>query len=397
MDRIRFIPDRLFLTDEAANKMTTTPHFRRRVAVEGKSKPEGLILSLGLDCYAFLRIICYRLDSGEWRVSCTDANLPAHLYGHNGRPIRNDEELALALTSVHYFTSLVTRPEGHGRIIPGVGPDNHGYIRTVECMVQIQDPDHCLLIGSHLAGMRYQHGRPMITWGKSTTFTGQELGFTFYDKLAQRPSGIRDPECIDATRLECIVKNDKRLAKEVKASRAFVGAPGEVVNTLSLRTAYAVLRQNLGRMSGFGRIVRELPAKLSSTSKLLLMGLGARLDDPHALDLVLENYRRSQSPCERTFRTVNAEVREHAHNFMAPDALALVPPDFEDLQWSDVRMPQDERNYGILLRDLGAPSVPDPLILEAWSRTSFLRTKPAGGDLSGPYVPALYMPWRDTL
>jgi hypothetical protein len=397
VDRIRIILDTVYLTDEAANVDTTVEGFRRNACGEGKKKSDSLILTLALGRYGFLRIVCHRMTNGVWRVSCIDANLPAHLFGHNARPIRTTHELALALTRVQYFVSLVVLPECHNRIVPGVGIRNRGYIQYVEAMIQLQDPGHCLLLGTHVANQCYQHKASMVVWGEATTFKGKELGLRFYDKHAQRKIGILDPKGVESTRIECIVSNADRLAKEVKDTKAFTGPAGEVVSTLSLESAYAVLLRNLGRCSGFGSIVGELPAKLSKTSKLLLMGLGSHFDKPHAVDLVLENYRRSHNPCERTFRTVNNEVREHAHHFIAPDALALVPTDFQDLKWSNVLMPATERDFNVLVRDMGAPSTPDPQIIDAWSKTTFLATKPVGGNSDGPHLPCVDLPWKNTL
>jgi hypothetical protein len=397
LDRIRIILDTVYLTDEAANLTTTVDRFVRRVDGEGKMKPASLILFLRINRYAFLRIVCHRMANGTWRVSCIDANLPALLKGDNSSPIRATDDLALALTRLQYFVSLVVHPKCHGRIVPGVGDNNRSYLHYVEAMIQIQDPGHRLLIGSHVANQRYQHKPALVAWGQYTTFKGREISLTFYDKHAQRKIGILDPKGIDGTRIECIVRNSARLAKEVKATGAFTGTAGEVVSTLSPQSAYAVLRRNLGFTSGFGSIVGELPVKLSTPAKLLLMGLASRIDEPGAIDLVLENYQRCQTPGDRTFRTVNKEVREHAHRFIAPDALALVPPDFQDLKWSDVRMPATERDFNVLLRDMGAPSVPDPAIVEAWSKTTFLATKPTGGNIDGPNVPCIHLPWKQTL
>ena len=393
MDRIRLIPDRLILTEEAANRSSTRERFDRWLHALGKQHSDSMVLALGCAAYPFLRIICHRLDSGDWRVSCVDANLPSHLHGHNARPIRNDEDLALALTRVRHFVSLVVTPDCHRRIIPGVGWDNKGYVRNVEAMVQIQDPDHRLLVGSHVASMKHQHEHPLVKWGQSTRWSADALTFTLYDKHAQRKSGRLDPPGIQSTRIECSPKNCKRLAQDVAATGLFQGDAGEVVRTLSLRTAYAVLRQNLARVSGCGPVIGDLPAKLSKPARHLLMGLGTRVNVRHEVDLVLENYRRS-GPCERTFRTVSGEVRATALRMMAPDPSALVPPDLEDLRWSDLRLPADESAFATLVRDLEAPAVPDPEILEAWSRTTFLTKKPSGTDLAGPRGFPFSKPWQ---
>lgn len=397
MDRIRIITDTVYLTDEAANQLTTVVGFVRRLTGEGKKRPASLVLSLRIDRYDFLRIVCHRMENGVWRVSCIDANLPAHLRGDNGSPIRTTDELALALTRLLHFVSMVVLPDCQSKIIPGVGKGNRSFIHYLEAMIQIQDPGHQLLIGSHVANMRYQHKPPMITWGESTTFKSRELSLALYDKKSQRKAGILDPAGVESTRIECAIRNAERLAREVKETKAFNGPAGAVVSTMSLESAYAVLRRNIARLSGFGNIVGDLPPGLSKTSKLLLVGLSSQIDEPHVIDLALENYRRAEAPCSRTLRTITQEVREHAARVIAPDALALLPKDFKALRWSDVRMPGSEWLFDALIANMGAPSNSDPEILKAWSSTTFLASKPVGGNIDGPYLPSVALPWKQTL
>lgn len=397
MDRIRYIPDRIFLTDEASDRSTTVEGFERRVVGKGKTKPESLILTLSLGSYEFLRIIAHRLDDGRWRVACLDVNLPAHLYGHNGRAIRTDDELALALTRVKHFVSKVVRPECWDKIIPGAGRGNRGFIQYVEAMVQIQDPGHRLILGSHVAHMANQHGRQLVAWGSYTRFKGTEVAITIYDKAGQRKKGILVPALIDSTRMECTVKNPRRLAQEGMATGEYVGKPGEVLCSLSLRTAYAVLRRNLGKLSGLGCRPDDTLRNLSSTARQLILGLGSRISKPHAVDQLLENYRQACSPCLSTFTSVSKQVRSHAYAWIAPDALSLLPADMDLLKRSDVRMPRTEKDFDILLRDTGAPMAPEPAILAAWSQTTFLKIKPIGFELAGHTVPGPCMPWKKTL
>lgn len=397
MDRIRFIPDRVYLTDEASDRSTTVEGFERRVVGKGKTKPESLILTLSLGSYQFLRIIAHRLDDGRWRVTCLDVNLPAHLYGHNGRAIRTDDELALALTRVKHFVSKVVRPECWDRIIPGVGRGNRGFIQYVEAMVQIQDPGHRLILGSHVAHMSNQHGRQLVVWGSYTRFKGTEVAITVYNKAGQRKKGILVPDLIDSTRLECTVKNSRRLAQECVVAGDYVGNPGEVLCTLSLLTAYAILRRNLGRMSGLGSRPDDILRNLSSTARHLVLGLDSRISKPHAVDQLLERYRQACCPCPSTFASVSKQVRSHALVRIAPEVLSLLPADMDLLKRSDVTMPWTEKDFDILLHDTGAPVAPEPEILAAWSQTTFLKIKPVGFELAGHTVPAPSMPWKKTL
>lgn len=392
MDRSRFIPDRLYLTDEAIGKNTTTNDFTRRWTSKGKQKPTSVTLKPDLDIP--LTIVAQRLDDGRYRVTCIDTTLPSLLYGHNGRPIKTPEELALALTRLKHFVSLVVRPECRGRIIPGVGPDNLGYIQYAEPMIQLQDPGHRLLIGSHLARYRHQHKSPLVCWGQSTRTKRRELSLTFYDKAAQL-RGTPHPASCKCTRLECIIRPAERIAKEVRTSKAYDGAPGEVVSTLTLATGYAVIRHNLSEMSGFGLCDSEILRNLSKPARTLIAGIGNQIGQRHAVDHALETFCRTETNHERTFRKINKEVRAYAVSHMIPDLSALVPESIGDLQWSDVALLGMESLFGHALARWKAPMEPDPQILEAWSKTTFLKKKPVGGELVGPlFAPVRSMPFR---
>lgn len=395
MDRIRFIPDRNYLTDEAIGKNTTTIGFTRRWTSKGKHTPTSVTLKPDININ--LTIVAQRLDDGRWRVTCIDVTLPSLLFGHNGRPIKTLMELALALTRLKFFVSLVVRPECHGRIIPGVGSDNLGYIQYVEAMIQFQDPGHRLLIGSHLASYRYQHKSSLVCWGQSTRTQRRELSLSFYDKAAQL-RGTPDPASCECTRVECIIRPAERVAKEVRATKVYDGARGEVVSTLTLATGYALVRRSLTEMSGFGLCDSGNLRKLSKPARTLIAGIGNQIGRRHVIDHALETYRRTERCHDRTFRKINHEVRAYAVSHMVTDLSALVPESIDDLQWSDVRLLGTEARLGHALVQWKAPMEADPEILAAWSRTTFLRKKPVNGELVGPlFAPARYLPFsKDT-
>ena len=215
IDRIKFKPHGVYLNREAVRNRKTTLGWCRRTNTKGEFGPHSLSLRLLFDYYPLVTVISRREANGSWRVDLIDTNLGRLIHGHNCRPVRNATELLLSLTRLKHFVSQVVTPESRGRIIPGVGESNLGYIWSAEIMQQIQDPAHELLLASHVARRRYQHGPALVAWGESTLFKGEETELSIYDKAAQRGRGSVLPVGIPGTRVEFRIKNPERLAKEV--------------------------------------------------------------------------------------------------------------------------------------------------------------------------------------
>lgn len=395
MDRIRLIPDRAFLTNEVTDAKHTHPKFIRRYISKGRDAPTSLTLQpdFGPCTQINLTIVAQRLDDGRWRVTCIDAVLPQLLHGHNGRPIRSNAGLALALTVLRFIVSLVVWEDCRCRIIPGVGPENLGYIRYLEAMIQFQDPDRQLLLASHVARYHYQHKPPHVCWGQSTKVKRKELDMSFYDKSAQLGrEGNLDPSGCPGTRYEFVLKNGERLAREL--GKAGVRG-GEVVSTLTIPDAYTLIRHSFGFMSGHLLPDREAFSDLHKTARTLIAGLGDNIMDPHAVDQAIETYRRVEDPNPRTFRRINKEVRAYSFSTALPNFASLIPESIDDLPWSDVTLQIKEMSFAREMKEWGAPTEADPDILAAWSTTTFLKKKPVDGELVGALsVPTKYLPFK---
>lgn len=393
MDRIRLILDSVFLPDDALDKLSSVEGFTRRVINIGKSRPKSITLTLKSGRFKILIVVAHRLDDANWRVACADLNISSLVFGHNGRLIRTPFELALALTRARHFMELVTLQGCHGRLVPGVGANN-GFVQYAECSVQIQDPNHLILRGSHTARLPHQQKPALVCWGQSTLFFGTVVEVHFYDKSAQRRMGLVLPEGIDGTRIECKVKKPQRLALEAARTRNFQGSTGEVVKTLSLSTSYDILRHRVGQMTGWGRAPEDALRDLPVAARLLALGLGKSIAKPHAVDKVLSDYRIYCNPCESTLRTVSKRLRAYALATMAPESISMLPDDMEQLNRSDVTDGWVESEYRLFLASSGAPMEPCPEILAAWSQTTFHKRKPTGVDIVGPTAPLNLLPWR---
>ena len=391
IDLINIRPDQLYLTQEAMALTSTIEGFYRSYGVLGKSAAgRTATLSFSVDGYSPLKIKGHQLKCGRWWIGSIMAVLPSLLRGHNSRPIRTPEELWLALTILAHIVARVTGSSHPGRVIPGVGANNHGYILCVECSVQLQDPGQSLLIGSHLARMKNQQKATGVYFRESSSMISRALKLSFYDKNAKVAYGVVEPADIECTRVEAIFKDDERLAKDAKTTKQYSGKPGEVVATLAPETSYALLRSSLMRLTGFGWVPSAGNFEgLGKSARHLACGIGDAIAQPHRLNAALEAFRRAEHPTGGpTYRKVERELRAYAVRSVLPDPLAFFPKDPADLKWSDVIWRDREQAWAVLMRDIGAPTEPDPSIAAAWAQTTFLAKRPEPFELIGTVAPS---------
>jgi hypothetical protein len=381
LDLIKLRPERLFLSDEATKKVH---RFTRRHYTDGLEKGGTIVQAFKIDDYAPLKAVARKTRDGRFWITRIEAVLPAMLYGHNGRPIRTIEEQCLALTIVHHILRRLTEPEGHGRIIPGVGPQNLGYISNVECSTTVQDPGHRFIHASHLTRLKNQQQSTGIYLGQSTYLRTRGMKISIYDKVRQMGKGLVESSGNGATRIEAVIKSDLRLGKEVKASRQYAGHPGEVVSTITQETAYEVLRASMNRLTGFGWCPGPGDiGDLCKNAKIIAGALGDHVRDARRVEMALAAYKLNCKPRSNTYRLVARELRAFAIRVVIPDPLSILPDNPADLQWADVPWPIREMEWAALMRDIGAPTEPDPAIVAAWSQTTFLRKKPIPAELVG--------------
>lgn len=390
-DKIHFRPDRLFLGHESMALTSTTEGFFRLHGVKGKAA-EGrpATLSFSVDGYSPVKIKARQMKCGRWWVSSIMAVLPSLLHGFNGRPIKTAEELWLALTILAHLVSKVTNVSNPSRIIPGVGSDNRGFILSVENTVQFQDQHKRFLLGSHLTRMKNQQRASGIYHGEGTYHRSREFKWCSYDKKAKVFYGVVVPVDFDCTRVEASYTDAERLAKDAKATKLYSGQPGEVLATLAPETSYALLRQSLTRLAGFGWMPGAADLEgLGKSARGLACGLSVDIARPHRLNAALETFRRVEHPKGGpTYRRVERELRAYAVRTVLPDPMTFFPKDPADIKWSDVIWRDREQAWAILMRDIGAPTEPDPAIAAAWSQTTFLAKRPEPFELIGTVAPA---------
>lgn len=383
MDVINIIPARLEISESVIACNNIEPFVRDDLGKQAGGRPQYMRLTLKCGRSRLLTIIAHPLLDWRWKATGIRANLPALRWGHNGRPLRRAVDLALALTRLKHFVGKVTSPGGHHLVVPGVGQDNSSYIKSVELMIQIVDPRHRFLRATHQMAVTFQHKAPLVVWGESTRFVQDATDFSIYDKIAALKGSCPNPLGCAQTRVECFIKDPVRLARDVGLALSRPLADETVVSTLSVEDGYGVLRHLLAcrlKLPGLG----VQPSRgLSKTASLLILGLGRHLDEPGAVNSLLDDYRATLNPGDRTYRGVAAEVRAAAIERVLPSVPSLLPESFDSLAWADADLPAAQRDYDAFLTEWQAPHEPDPQILAAWSVTSFLKAKPTPADLTG--------------
>jgi hypothetical protein len=317
------------------------------------------------------------------------------VHGHNGRPLRNLGEIALALTILRHLVSMVTTEQTRTQILPGIGNQNFGFIDQIELFHQFEDPSLRLLRASHIVRLPNQQQPNRVYFGESTVCSIRALKVQFYDKtkeMAYRGAiGTDNP----VVRFEVLFRDPERLATCLKESGALTGADGQRVATLSPESIFPILRSVLGSLCGFDDPGPPDLASLSKPARLLVMGCSQKLVDPYFVERLIDHYKRTEDPCDRTFRGSRRDIIRYAAKLRL-GVEAEDPTSVLDRPLIPVACPGREWAFGLLMKSVGAPDVPAADIVEAWSTSKFLNCVPTNHQTVG-HVSPVRMPWnKDT-
>ena len=158
--------------------------------------------------------------NGSHRLCGIKANLPNILHGQNGRLIKSQDELVLALTLLRHIVKVFVHPEDHHLILPGRTPRNSGYIHAIEIPVQIVDAQSELLLAAHLTACKNFTKTSQLFPGESITHRSSGLDIAFYDKVLESKDGQPVPTGYGVTRIEARFRNPKRFAESIRLARA---------------------------------------------------------------------------------------------------------------------------------------------------------------------------------
>ena len=154
----------------------------------------------------------FLMKNGEaTRLVGITANLPALLFGHNGRLIKCQDEMTTAFTILRFLIEPLVHPGDVRLVLPSREEDNDAFLQSIECPIQLQDPEAELLLAAHLSGCSNFTKAPRIFPGESVLFRSTGLDVSIYDKAAEAKVGTPVPEGIPSTRVELRFKTPRRL------------------------------------------------------------------------------------------------------------------------------------------------------------------------------------------
>jgi hypothetical protein len=150
------------------------------------------------------------------------------------------------------------------------------------------------------------------------------------------------------------------------------------MKTISFQDCYRNLRRELLSLTGFGSVLdaSKVDKELHPAAMPLLIGLGEKVTDPTEVSRVLDKYRRLKNPCSKTFSQISKSLRSAVVRRLYPSLSEALPERLEDFQGQGIERKDIEIKFQTVLQAFRCTDVPDPDIAEAWSKSSYLMSKP---------------------
>ncbi|MGJ8724584.1 MAG: hypothetical protein ACSHYB_08510 [Roseibacillus sp.] len=162
----------------------------------------------------------------EQFILSIELNLRTLLFGHNGVPIRNSNELCFALAVIaHALSKILVNPELAVELIPGAGSRQWSYWSRIELALDVADPGRDIL-GAMNSSRSPRIRKNATFYPNSVYLQGTNATIKAYDKVAQmmdkhdvaRRDVIADDEPL--TRLEIVLEREKLVDFDMLANSA---------------------------------------------------------------------------------------------------------------------------------------------------------------------------------
>lgn len=381
IDKISIRPDRVYLKRDVVEGITTVLGFKRNKPVVGKDRPRSATFQIVVSGeYPIITVVANLTERNEWLVKSISFCLGSLLYGHNAQVIKSSWELALALTRLREFVAPLLKDDHClGRVIPGTETNSRAFLLKAEIMFQFADEDHRFLRATHFATRPRQQVTSIIQFGGYTRIPGKEIGIRVYDKIRKYRDAARSMRGIQSTRAEVVLQTPERLAKfyECIIDADFKSCE-PVMKTISIEDGYAAWRNELLSLSGFGPVLdsRSSIRSMHPTAKKIVYGLGRKMADPNEVSRALDEYKRIENPCSKTFRAVSKSLRSAIVQKLFPSVMSVLPENLDELRPIGIERKEVENEYAKLLIAFRCSDQPDADILEAWTKTTYLTDKP---------------------
>jgi hypothetical protein len=331
----------------------------------GKSKRhdgEYINIACGAPLHKYGTLIFLRAMDGVTRLHEIQANLPKLLFGHNGKLIRSQEQLGLALSRLRWVASHFVAPSDHSAILPGLG--RGGHITSIEIALQLWDLKKIILLASHLTGAKSFQRASLIAPGESTTHPSNALALKFYDKRQQLKDGSVTPPHGTCTRIEAQFRSGARL---VKAAGNNVPKAYNKVATVCFDWLFEVFRKAFCSTL-MGTLAKSAPKGTRGLRSESLRVLA--LVEPVVIQTALAEHATTRGTHEGS-RIKNEVFTELSRRF--PGSLEeMLEKGYPHHRLAEVEIPARQRSHQIMIESQGWPTAPYPDVASNFSRTLYL-------------------------
>jgi hypothetical protein len=380
MDKIKIATGGVPLKQEVLEAEDTVHGFRRIDSIVGHEKIKGasplVFPAKGLEA---IKVFSTRLGESDVRIQFIEANLPKLLYGHNGRLLKSEGDLHLALTLLRHIVGHLVEEKFHRHLLPN--PADHknlAHIVKLEVPWHVPDPHHALLRAAQSVRMPRHSKSAVPLPGETALVRGARLDVIFYDK--REKEGCKEITAPPTwwTRIEAEFKKPGRLHRAVYPEREVV--PGAALRTITLADSFTALRGVAGLSEGLwtkSTLVATLGSAATTTLARTLVEISLMEDIP--LPRLLAHYRAKGNPSDKTFKNTRREATRLLGQARAllldaylPAVMPSDPPEVDN--------PKAEAKWQTMATKWNWPTTPDADICAAWSQTTEFTPRPSRED-----------------
>ena len=302
-------------------------------------------------------VVFIETEPGNLRLASIDATPAALLRGHNGRVLKSQQDLVLAMTRIDHLVGPLLEPQSRKRLFRLSYSTPSWTITTVELLAQFPDPGREFVEASHLCSCRNFIQKPLIVPGESTTFRSTEMNLKFYakDLEVKRKNEIRD-QLEPVTRIEITFLTNRTLEKGLGQR-----LNGRAVSTVPFDGILPTLQRSVGdRIVGALDDVEELVSeKLSRRARDIV----ALHPSPATLHAALHD------DCEELGSSPTSRLRKEVFDRLAAECPFSLTQLFKrDVSFLTVDVPNPlvEYTFQTAIMTAGWPTEADPEIAAAF-------------------------------
>ena len=335
------------------------PLYQKRTVTHSRSAKSKLTaVQFGQSDHRWVTIKILSGHEGSPRLCGLDVNLPSVLKGHNGRLVKTPYDMVLGLTWARHLVATLVHPDDVRLILPGRDKDNGGFIRSVECPVQLQDPNNELLLAAHLTACRNFQKPPILVPGEYVCHRSSGLDLKFYDKVKESAEGFALPTEAGCTRIEAAFRTGRRLGEALG-----LGTSKEhSIATITFADLYFAFRQVI-QNSLIGALA-DAAGSRSENLRPATRSILALAGDATSLFAALAEQQKILSP--REFSKIRRQVY-HQLARIHPVSLPALIESWPTGMLSEIGIPHIEFAHQRTAAVLGWPETPDIDIAQAFS------------------------------